>query len=140
MSTQTTYLEKNNISNLTFLRRALLGNAIFSGLSGITFVLGSNPLANFLGIKNPTLLFVLGIVLLLYAPFLVKVANTESVQRLLVWLVIDLDILWIIGSAVLIFTNLVSLTTSGKWAIAFIADIVTVFAILQYIGLRKASA
>jgi hypothetical protein len=53
------------------------------------------------------------------------------------WAVIELDVLWVIGSLILIFTSLVPLTTSGKWAVAITADIVTVCAILQYIGLRR---
>jgi len=48
------------------------------------------------------------------------------------------DLLWVVGSAVLIFTNLVPFTTNGKWAIAIVADIVLAFAIVQFVGVRKA--
>jgi hypothetical protein len=43
------------------------------------------------------------------------------------WLVIELDVLWVIGSLILVFTDLVPLTAAGKWTVAITADIVTVF-------------
>jgi hypothetical protein len=48
-----------------------------------------------------------------------------------------LDALWVSGSVIILFTDLVPLTTVGYWAVAIVADIVAVLAILQYIGLRR---
>ena len=53
------------------------------------------------------------------------------------WEVIALDVLWVLGSVLLIFTDLVPLSIGGKWTVALIADIVALFAILQYVGLRR---
>jgi hypothetical protein len=47
------------------------------------------------------------------------------------------DLAWVIASAGLIFANLVDFTTAGKWAIAILADVVLVFAIVQFVGLRR---
>lgn len=138
MSTQTTSLSKPVAQAPTsLLRRALLGNAAFSGLSGLLFTLDARPIAKFLGLENPMILTIMGLVLLAYAPFLVWLANRKPIPRWLAWMVIELDVLWIIGSAVLIFTDLVPLTGPGKWAIAIVADVVAVFAIVQYLGLRR---
>ena len=138
MTTQTSSLPKTGPqTRSSLLRRALLGNATFSGLSGLILALDAAPIAHFLGLENPTILLITGIVLMLYVPFLVWLANKTPIPRLLAWLVIELDFLWVIGSAVLVFSTLVPLTVSGKWAIAILADVVAVFAILQYIGLRR---
>ncbi len=46
---------------------ALLGNSIFSFLSGLDFALFSRPLADFLGLSSPTIILVLGLGLIAYA-------------------------------------------------------------------------
>ncbi|MCK4900451.1 MAG: hypothetical protein KAS38_16840 [Anaerolineales bacterium] len=135
MTTQTT--SYFTLETKSFLQRALLGNAAFSGISGLFMVLAAGPISQFFGLDNPLFLTIIGILLLLYMPFLVWLANQSPVPNWMAWVVIELDVLWVIGSLILIFTSLVPLTTSGKWAVAITADIVTVFAILQYIGLRR---
>ena len=135
MTTQSTsYL---TIEKKSFLQKALLGNAAFSGLSGLFMVLAATPISEFFGLSNQLILTIVGIVLLLYMPFLFWLANQTPVPTWMAWVVIELDVLWVISSLILIFSSLVPLTTGGKWAIAITADIVTVFAILQYIGLRR---
>ena len=135
MITQTTsYL---SIERKTFLQRSILGTAAFSGVSGLFMVLATGQISQFLGLSNPLIMMVVGIVLLLYMPFLVWLSNQSPVPNWMAWLVIELDVLWVVGSLILIFTDLVLLTTAGKWAVAISADIVTVFAILQYVGLRR---
>ena len=121
------------------LRSALLGNSIFSLLSGLDFVLFSRPISKFIGNTAPTVILVLGIILIAFAAELYLLSRVEKINRFLVWAVIISDVLWVIASAVLIFTDLVQFTSAGNWALAVIADIVLVFAILQYVGLRKAS-
>lgn len=134
MITQTTsYL---SIERKTFLQRTILGNAAFSGVSGLLMFLAADTFSQFLGLSNPLIMTVIGIVLLLYMPFLVWLSNQSPVPTWMAWLVIELDVLWVIGSLILVFTDLVPLTAAGKWTVAITADIVTVFAILQYVGLR----
>ena len=138
MTTQTSSLS-NPASQKTpsLLRRALLGDVVFSGLSGLFLVLDAKFLANFLGLENPVILAVTGAIVILYALFVFWLANRTPIPRLLAWSVIELNVLWVIGSAVLIFSNLVPLTVPGKWAIAITADIVMLLAIVQYLGLRR---
>ncbi len=126
-----------SINEKSFLQHALLGNAVFSGASGLVMLLAADAPSQFLGLGNPLILTVVGIVLLLYMPMLVWLANQSPVPTHFAWEVIALDILWVIGSLILIFSDFVPLTTSGKWAIAITSDIVGLFAILQYVGLRR---
>jgi len=126
-----------SINEKSFLQRALLGNAAFSGASGLIMVLAADALSQYLGLGSPIILTIVGIVLLLYMPILVWLANKSPVPRHFAWEVIALDVLWVLGSGMLIFTDLVPLSTGGKWTVALIADIVALFAILQYVGLRR---
>lgn len=119
------------------LRTALLGNSIFCLLSGLDFVLFSRPVASFLGLSSPSVILVLGIVLVAYSLVAYSQSRTQPLNLSFARFAVLADLLWVIGSAALIFTNLVDFSTAGKWAIAIIADIVLVFAIAQFVGLRR---
>lgn len=124
-------------NNSSLLRNALDGNSIFCSTSGLAFALFSTPIATFLGLSSSWIILVLSIGLLLYGIEVFLFAKKESISAGFVKFVISADLAWVLGSVVLIFSNLVSFTAAGKWAIAIIADIVLVFAILQYVGLSR---
>lgn len=122
-------------SNL--LRNALRGNALFSGLSGVVSLFAAQSLAAFTGIQEPLVFVILGIVLILFAVDLVWIASRETIDRRIAWAVILLDIAWVVGSVIILLFDLVPLTIAGRWTIALLAEAVAIFAILQYIGLRR---
>ena len=126
-----------SISEKSFLQRTILANAAFSGLSGLLLVLASGSIRQLLGLENGFILVFTGLVLMAYMPMLVWLSNQNPVPVHFAWEAIALDCLWVIGSLVLIFSDLVPLTSAGKWAVAITADIVLVFALLQYVGLRR---
>ena len=124
-------------SNSSLLRYALYGNSIFSFVSGVIFLLFSKAMAGFLGLSASWIILVLGLGLIVYGVEIYLAARSEPVNRDIAKFAVYADLAWVFGSAVLIFANLVPFTDAGKWAIAIIADIVLVFAILQYVGLRR---
>jgi hypothetical protein len=124
-------------NNSSLLRNALYGNSAFSLISGLAFMLFSKAIAAFLGLSATWIILVLGAGLLLYGWQIYSAAKAENINRGFAQFAVYADLAWVLGSAVLIFTNLVAFTTPGKWGIAIIADIVLVFAILQYVGLRR---
>jgi hypothetical protein len=75
--------------------------------------------------------------LLLYGWQIYSAAKAENINRGFAQFAVYADLVWVLGSAILIFTSLVPFTTAGKWAIAIVADIVLVFAVLQFVGLRR---
>jgi len=132
--TKETHMSTNNSS---LLRNALYGNSIFCSTSGLAFSIFSAPIATFLGLSASWVILVLGIGLLLYGIEVFIFSRKESISEGLAKFVIGADLAWVVGSVVLIFSNLVAFTIPGKWGIAIIADIVLVFAVLQYVGLRR---
>lgn len=130
-------LETRKESNL--LRNALLGNALFSGLSGLISLLAAQPLAAFTGIEEPVVFIILGIVLILFAVDLVWITSREIINRRLAVAVIVLDVAWVAGSVLILLFNPVPVTTAGRWLIALLAEVVAVFAVLQTIGLRRSA-
>ena len=135
MNNTQTVGKTNQESNL--LRNALRGNALFSGLSGTVSLFAAQSLATFTGIQEPLIFVILGIVLILFAVDLVWIASRETIDRRIAWAVILLDVAWVAGSALILLFDLVPLTVAGRWTIALLAEAVAIFAILQYIGLRR---
>jgi hypothetical protein len=119
----------------SFLRRSLLANAAFSGLSGLVFIFGASPISHHLGLDDPIALVVVGVSLVFYALGLAHNARRPAVSLIETRVAIALDVLWVIGSAGLILTGLLSAT--ANWVVAILADLVLVFAICQFIGLRR---
>ena len=124
-------------TNSSLLRNTLFSNSVFSFLSGAAALLFSKAIASFLGLSASWILLVLGVGLIVYGVELYLAARAEPVHTGIARFAVYADLAWVLGSAVLIFVNLVPFTTAGKWAIAIIADVVLVFAGLQYVGLRK---
>jgi len=130
-------------SKASFLRKALYANAIFSGISGLDFILFSNQITSYLGWSMSWLIPAIGAGLVLFAVFIVMVARADTPSKPLVQTIIASDVAWIVLSCIIIFlpaTNLLATGMGGKIAIALLADIVLVFAILQFIGLRRLRA
>ena len=124
-------------NNSSLLRNALFGNSIFCSTSGLAFVIFAKPIAAFLGLSASWIILVLGIGLVLYGVEVFIIARRETIDEAFAKFVIGADIAWVVGSVILIFTNLVAFTIPGKWGIAIIADIVLVIAIVQFMGMRR---
>ena len=121
--------------NQNLLRKALQGNAMFSGISGV-LILAVNPiLVEFLGLPRSVSLAPLGIGLLGYAGWLLWNARREKIRIVDAWMAVALDMVWVVGSYALLFA--VRFSSSGRWVVALVAEAVLVFAVLQWLGLRR---
>ena len=119
------------------LRASLLGNALFSGSSGLFMLIAGPTLDDWLGTDAPWAIQVLGVSLMLYALWLVLGVDDTSVDPPNVKTAIVLDVAWVVGCVLLLVTNWVSLTTEGQWTLAIAADLVAAFAIFQFSALRR---
>jgi len=121
----------------SLLRNALRGNGIFSILSGIITAIGAGWLVNYLGAGTTLFFAVIGVGLIFHALTLLYNTRGEEVNRMFAWYAIIGDALWVIGTAVILLTDAFNLTVGGKWLLLIIGDIVLIFGIVQYIGLRR---
>lgn len=120
------------------LRRALQGNAAFSTVSGLAFIFAAKPLAAFLGPVPPAALVGTGLGLLAFAAGLLRNSLRTDISRVEAWLAVAGDLLWVVGSGTAVMSaNVLGLTRGGTWAVVLVADVVLLFAVLQYLGLRK---
>lgn len=138
MTTQVTYQTKPVAKDsTTFLRTILKENGVFSTVSGLAFIGAATPIATFLGFEMPLILTIIGVGLLLFAADLFYIATRPVLNQYLVIGIIIADVIWVIGSIILLVTDFVPLTTAGQWAVGIVAAIVALFAQLQVYGLSR---
>lgn len=119
------------------LRRALQFNAGFSLLSGLVLTLAPRMVGNWLGVHLDGLYIAMGAVLILFGVGLLRNARRLETNLSEAKLASALDVLWVLGSAVVIALPGTGLSVSGKWLMAIVADVVALFALLQWLGLRR---
>ncbi len=73
---------------------------------------------------------------MLFATGLILISFRDAIDRAAAVIAVALDVGWVLGSAVLLLLPLTTLTATGWWAIAIVAETVAVFAVLQFLGLR----
>ena len=86
----------------TTLRIALLSNALFSTLSGLTFIIFSRSIAELIGIDIPVIYQIIGVGLLGFASFVAWTGTRERIDTFLAALISIADFAWVGGTLVLI--------------------------------------
>ena len=122
-----------------FLRRALLADAIFSGIAAVLLTLDATALAPLLELPE-VLLRETGLFLIAYTALVGWLAARACVPKALVVLVIAGNAAWTIGSIALLFSGTVTPNLFGEAFVVAQAIATGVFAELQYIGLRRSDA
>ncbi len=123
-----------------FLRRALQADAIFSGLSGALAIFDAAPIAALLGFTTPSatpIVMVIGLGLLVWAALSLWLSTRSKLTRGLVFTIVEGNLLWVLATIILLVSGWLPFSTTGKWAIALVADVVGLLALWQYIGWRR---
>ncbi|QDF39104.1 hypothetical protein FJN17_16955 [Bradyrhizobium symbiodeficiens] len=123
----------------TFLRRALLADAVFSGVAAFGFTLGASAFATLFNLPE-ALLRETGLFLIAYAALVGWLASRASVAKPLVLLVVVGNAAWTVGSIALLLSGAVSPNIAGELMVVAQAIATGVFAELQYVGLRKSAS
>ena len=117
------------------LRYALFGNASFSTITGLFIIAAHDWIAHLLGVPGNASLVGLGIGLLVFAATLLFNARRPELRLAEAWAVVLMDLAWVAGSYVTLL--IAPFTAEAKWVIAMVADLVLVFAVLQWIGINR---
>ena len=123
-----------------FLRRALQADTVVSGLSGLLALVDASLVASLLGFSSAAAtrnVMLLGLGLLVWAAFAFWLSTRPKLSRGLVFTIIEGNLLWVVGSVILLMAGWLPFSTSGKWTVAIVADIVGLLAVLQYVGWRR---
>ena len=127
------------INPSSFLRRALLTDAVFSGISAVGLTLGAGAFASLFYLPE-ALLREVGLFLIAYAAFVGWLGTRQTMMKVLVLIVIIGNAAWTLASIALLFSGSVSPNLFGMVATVAQAIATGVFAELQYIGLRKSGS
>jgi hypothetical protein len=119
-----------------FLRRALLADAVFSGVSALGLTLGADAFASLLSLPE-VLLRETGLFLIAYTALVGWLGTRQAVPKALVVLVVAGNAAWTIASIALLFSGAVTPNLPGEIVVVAQAIATGVFAELQYVGLRK---
>jgi len=120
----------------TFLRYALLADAIASGATGLLLITGAGLLTGLLGLPM-ALMREAGLLLVPYVAFVAFVGTREAMSRRAVQAIITLNVLWVAASIGLLVSGWVTPTVLGYAFVIAQAIMVGVFAELQLVGLRR---
>jgi hypothetical protein len=119
------------------LRRALLGNAAFSGACAVPLLFTPDAVASWLGLPESLLLPGLGLGLLAFAGALVVLAIRPRPTRSWVLAVIAADAAWVVGTVILLLSPWAgSLSGPGIWTVILVAAVVSAWGLLQAAGAR----
>ena len=119
-----------------FLSRALLADAVFSGVAALGFTFGAGAFASLFNLPE-VLLRETGLFLIAYAAFVGWLGTRQSMLKVLVLIVIAGNAAWTLASIALLLSNTVSPNLLGQIFVVAQAIATGVFAELQYVGLRK---
>ncbi|RXH17300.1 hypothetical protein [Bradyrhizobium guangzhouense] len=123
----------------SFLRRALLADAVFSGVSALGLTFGAAAFATLFSLPE-ALLRETGLFLIAYTALVGWLASRTMVLRPLVLLVVVGNAAWTVGSIALLFSGAVWPNFAGALMVVAQAIATGVFAELQYVGLRKSGS
>jgi hypothetical protein len=123
----------------SFLRFALLADAIASGGTGLLLTFFSGALEGLLQVPS-SLLFYSGLILVPYAALIGYLSRRETLPRWSVFAVIVCNVLWALDSVLLTFSGWIAPTALGYAFIMMQAIVVFAFAEMQYVGLRRSTS
>lgn len=128
------------------LRLALKLDAAATGALGILVLLAAGTV---LGDQRPfvlllgtplALLVPVGLFLVAYAAFVWGVGARRRINRTGVWVVVVVNLLWVLGSVALAVAGWLSLTALGVAFVLVQGAAVALFAVLQFLGLHRTQA
>ena len=119
------------------LKLTLIGNAIFSGLSGASMLLFGSWLNKLMAIPNPLILQIIGGGLILFSAFLFWTANQSSYNPNQIKMISLMDWGWVAGSLAIILLQAFNLSNTAYWIIGVVALIVATFGSLQLLYLSS---
>lgn len=128
-----------SITVTPFLRNVLHADALISGAAGLLMMLGAPLLSPLLELPAQ-LLFWAGLVLVPFVAMLVVVARRTTVSKLMMIDIIAINALWVVASFGLLLSGMVAPNALGIAFVVAQALAVAVFAELQFIGIRRATA
>lgn len=119
------------------LKTALISNAVFSTISGLVFIILGRTVADLIGIGAPIMYQIVGAGLLGFGGFTAWTGTRNPINTFIAALISVADLLWVVGTILLIALAFGLLNPAGIVALLIIAVIVLFFGLRQLHGIGK---
>lgn len=120
---------KSKTKNMNKLQKHLTANAIFSTLTGIIAIAFQEKVEQIFNVQSSNFFFIVGILLILFAlTIVVEIKKQRAIPVL--WITTQ-DMLWVIGSIVLMVWNPFDISTVGNIIIGVVAIVVLLLGLGQ---------
>lgn len=120
---------------MNHLQKTLIANTIFSSLSGILLIFLSKSIAQIFGVANTLVFEIIGGILLFFAvTIMIEIKAQRSI--LILWIIIQ-DLLWVLGSVLIVWLNPFSISGMGNALIILVALVVFFLALAQMNALSQ---
>lgn len=126
-----------NANTMNALQKILLGNALFSFLSGLLLCVFPQLVADLFAVQDSLVFQLLGAGLLLFSASVFRESRRDSAMGALS--IIIQDLIWVLGSIVLLLFRPIEISLFGNVTIAVVMLIVLSFALLQSNALAQAN-
>ncbi len=123
----------------SLLYRVLIYDGIFAVFSGALFLAGYKIIASLFELDQPAALMVVGLMVITYGAALLIFTRRGGDIRAVAIGAIVLNTLWVAVSYLGLLLGWWDVNSTGRWAIALIAEAILIFAILEIVGLYKIS-
>lgn len=117
------------------LQKALTANAIFSTLCAFILLIFTTWISDLFEIENQWSFLIIAFGLLIFVATII--IEIKQQREKAVYTIIIQDLLWVIGSIILLIIQPFGISEMGNIIIAVVAFVVLVFAILQYRGVKE---
>lgn len=119
---------------MNYLQIALLSNALFSLLTGLSLIVFHKKIANWFGQQKTVIFWIIGIGLLFfsYSVFIEVRHPTDAVLYIIIQ-----DSIWVLASIAILWIRPFKITQIGYRIIAGIAAIILIFGTLQLLGYNQ---
>ncbi|HYG38711.1 MAG TPA: hypothetical protein VD908_08835 [Cytophagales bacterium] len=121
------------------LKNILLINGVSSGVTGIGLILFAGFIAEIFEVSVLEPFWGTGLFLVIFASMVIYEALQNPIRRERIRLIISLDVIWVIGSVILVLLNLENISLVGHLLIVAVAFWVALMAYLQSRGLKELS-
>lgn len=128
---------RGDVGTSGMARQALVGNVLFSGVSGALLLLGAGAVDSFLGLGSPLALRLIGVGLLGWAAWMARATRQPTLDPMVLRIVLAGDIGWLLLTALVLASGWPPLSSAGRWTLLGLADIVVLFVLWQYLALRR---
>jgi len=114
------------------LKKYLTINFTFSAISGLTMLLFSSNLNGLFNIDNIYIFPIIGANLLIFSAFVWYISSKQLTNKMLVATITILDLLWVLGSFIIVLFGLFDISKTGNILISIVAIWIAFLAYKQF--------